>query len=150
MTAANTFDTATPYIASFALIRKDGLLAFVLRKNTKWMNGYYGLPSGKTEKDESFSAGAMREVLEEVGITVKPKDLTFAHIMHRSEDGDWVDVFFEVTDYEGEVYNAEPHMHEEVAWLDPNNLPDTVIPSLKYALEQIAAGKMYSEYGWTS
>ena len=47
------YDTATPYLASFVIIRKEGKIAFVLRTNTGWMNGYYGLPSGKVEKVES-------------------------------------------------------------------------------------------------
>lgn len=142
------FDTATPYIASYVIIRKEGKIAFVLRSNTGWMNNYYGLPSGKTEKDESFSSGAIREAKEEIGISVKPEHLRFAHVMHRNEGMDWVDVYFDVSEWEGTPYNAEPHMHSELAWLDPINLPKNVIPSVKFALEQIQAGKSYSEYGW--
>lgn len=142
------YDTATPRIASYLLIRKDGKLAFVLRSNTTWMNGYYGMPSGKIEAGECFSVGAAREGLEETGITVAPQNLRFAHVMHRMEGDDWVDVYFDVLDYEGEVYNAEPHVHSELAWLDSANLPENVIPSVKFALQQIDAGKMYSEYGW--
>lgn len=55
------YATATPYIASFVILRKAGKIAFVLREHTKWMNGYYGLPSGKVEKNEAFSAAAIRE-----------------------------------------------------------------------------------------
>jgi ADP-ribose pyrophosphatase YjhB (NUDIX family) len=113
------------------------------------MNNHYGLPSGKVEKNESFSAGAMREALEEVGITINPKDLEFTHVMHRFESMDWVDVYFTAKQWQGKVHNAEPHMHAELAWLDPKDLPDNVIPSVKFALEQIEAGKTYSEYGWS-
>ncbi len=143
-----TYDTATPRVASYLVVRKEGKIAFVLRSGTNWMNDYYGLPSGKVEKEESFSAGAQREGLEEVGITIARDKLHFIHTMHRMEGDDWVDVYFEVSDYEGDIYNAEPHMHSELAWLDPKNLPKNVIPSVRYAIEQIEAGNMYSEYGW--
>jgi 8-oxo-dGTP pyrophosphatase MutT (NUDIX family) len=142
------FGTATPFIASYVIVRKNGKIAFVLRGNTNWMNDHYGLPSGKTEKGESFSAGAIREALEEIGITVKPDDLRFVHVMHRNEGLEWVDVYFEALDWKGKAYNAEPHMHSKLSWLDPAKLPSNVIPSVKFALEQIELGNVYSEYGW--
>ena len=142
------FHTATPRIASYVIVRKANKIAFVLRANTSWMNDYYGLPSGKVEKNESFSAGAIREALEEIDVMVKLDDLRYVHVMHRHEGTDWVDVYFEVLKWQGTPNNAEPHMHSELAWLDPKNLPNNIIPSLKYALEQIQAGNAYSEYGW--
>jgi len=38
--------------------------------------------------------------------------------------------------------------YSELAWLDVNNLPENVIPSVKFVIENIAAGKQFSEYGW--
>ena len=143
-----SFDTAQPRIASYVIIRKDDKIAFVLRSNTTWMNHHYGLPSGKVEKNESYTAGAVREAKEEIGITVDPADLKFLLVVHRSEGDDWVDVFFETTKWTGEPYNAEPHMHSELAWLDPKNLPAKVIPSVAAALKNIEDGKQFSEYGW--
>ncbi len=43
------YNTAQPYAASYFLVKKVGMLAFVLRSNTTWMDGYFGLPSGKVE-----------------------------------------------------------------------------------------------------
>ncbi len=148
------YDTATPYIASYILLRKGDKVAFVLRSNTSWMNGYYGLPSGKVEKGEYYLAAAAREAKEEVGIDVKEADLRHALTVHRIEpadDGasDWVDVYFEADHFEGEPYNAEPDVHSELAWLSLNNLPANVIPSVKHALEAITAGKTYTEYNKT-
>jgi 8-oxo-dGTP diphosphatase len=61
----------------------------------------------------------------------------------------WVDVYFEAVSWRGEPFNAEPDIHSEFTWLDPENLPKNVIKSVRYALEQIAAGSQYAEYGWT-
>ena len=147
------YNTATPYIASYVILRKDQKIAFVLRANTGWMNGFYGLPSGKTEKNESFLECAIREAKEEIGVTLNLKDIVPVLTVHRKEPSDqgmtWVDVYFEARNWKGEVINAEPEVHSELAWLDPNNLPDNVVPCVKAALEEIKKGKTYSEYGWT-
>lgn len=142
------YDTATPYTASYVILKKDGKVAFVLRQNTNWMNGHYGLPSGKIEKGEAAVAAAVREVQEEVGVTIKSQDLILILTGDRHEEIDWVDFVFEARQWEGKPYNAEPHMHAELAWLDPHNLPKNVIPSVRFYLEQIQAGRNYAPYGW--
>ena len=143
------FDTAAPYVAAFVIVKKDNMIAFVLRKNCGWMNGYYGLPSGKVERNEPSSVGALREAKEEIGIDVDEADLRYLHTVHRrSEDSDWLDIYFEAMQWRGEVINAEPHMHSELAWLDPRNLPNNVIPAVACAIAEIEAGNLYSEYGW--
>lgn len=146
------YTTAQPYLAVFIVLRKKNKIAFVMRSTTAWMNGYFGLPSGKVEKNESFLAAAIREAQEEIGIGVKPKDLKYVHTVHRHEPSsfaqDWVDVYFEAIKWSGQPYNAEPSRHSELAWLDPLKLPKNVVPSVRFALNQIQAGKVYSEYGW--
>ena len=145
------YDTSRPYAAAYLVVRRDNKVAFVLRSNTNWMNGHYGLPSGKVEKQESFTGAAVREGAEEIGIEVKPGNLKFVHAMQRStqdENSEWVDMFFEPIDYKGEPYNAEPDIHGELVWLDPSDLPENVVPSVKYALQQIEQGHLYSEFGW--
>ena len=147
-----TEDAAQPHIASFMILRRGNKIAFVLRTHTTWMNGYYGLPSGKVKVNESFSAAAIREAQEEVGVKVDPKNLQFVHAAHRfshdSDHQDWIDVYFEAKTWEGEPYNAEPTIHGELAWLDLNNLPENIVPPVRAALEQIANGHAYSEFDW--
>lgn len=139
---------ATDYIAAYVILRKDDKIVFVLRENTSWMNGYYGLPSGKVDIGESFSTAAVREGLEEIGVKIEVTDIKFIHVMHRHDKNDWVDVYFEVDRWEGEPVNAEPHMHSKIEWLNPNNLPDNVIPPVRVALQAIERGEKYSEFAW--
>jgi 8-oxo-dGTP diphosphatase len=144
-----SYDTATPYLASFVLLRDGNKLAFVMRSNTDWMNGYYGLPAGKVEKGEQFTLAALREAKEEVGVDIELKHLKHLTTVYRhSEDSDWVDVYFEATEWKGEVVNAEPEKHSELAWLDIDTLPESVIPSQSAALQLIKDGSAYGEYGW--
>jgi 8-oxo-dGTP diphosphatase len=149
------YDTATPYTASFIIIRKDAKMAFLLRTGTGWMNGHYGLPSGKVEVGESMVNAALREAEEEIGIKIKKDDLRAVIVVDRAaaktdEVGAnaWVDAYFEAVVWEGEPYNAEPDKHGELVWLDPNNLPENVVPHISAAIKDIMADKTYSDYGY--
>ena len=143
--------TARPYAASFVILRRGDSVAFVLRKNTDWMDGHYGLPAGKLERNESFMVGALREAKEEVGVVIEEADLRHALTVHRKaddDDMDWIDMYFEASKWQGEPHNAEPDVHSELAWLDINNLPKNMVPPVRSALQQIANGQTYAEYGW--
>ncbi|HMH30971.1 MAG TPA: NUDIX domain-containing protein [Methylomirabilota bacterium] len=138
--------------ASVIVFRKDGKIAFLLRQNTTWMDGHYGLPGGKVEPGESFTQAAIREAKEEVGVELGPENLDQVFIGHAlGADGDvWVNAVFEAHDWQGELVNAEPNVHAELAWFEENNLDPKVIPIGKTYLEQIAAGNHYAEIGWDS
>jgi 8-oxo-dGTP diphosphatase len=144
----NPYETQTPYVSSYVIVRKEDQVAFLMRSNTAWMNGHYGLPSGKVESDESATAAACREAAEEIGITVKPEDLVFAHLMHRHEETNWIDIFFELRSYEGDAVNAEPDKHSELAWFDLQMLPEKVLEYIKIAVGHIENGVQFSEYKW--
>ena len=148
-------EVSRPYCACFVILRRGNKVAMVLRKNTSYMDGYYGLPAGKSEWFEPFSKGAVREAKEEAGIEIDTKDLQFIHIVHRHGEAeieqkfmDWVDVYFEAKSWSGEPFNAEDHKSESLDWLDLNNLPKNIVPHQLSALEHIAKGINYSEYGW--
>jgi ADP-ribose pyrophosphatase YjhB (NUDIX family) len=145
------YATATPFIACHVIVKQSSKLAFLLRNNTAWMNGFYTVPSGKVERGEAFLDATVREVKEEIGVEVRKEDLQLVHTMHRNgydDNTEWLDLYFEATKYGGTAINAEPESHSELIWLEPKNLPDNVVPCVRFALEQIEAGKAYSEYGW--
>jgi len=146
--------SARPFSAAFVIFRrKDGKVAFLLRENTSWMNDHYGLPAGKVDEGESISAAAIREAKEEVGVDIKPEHLKHVLTVYRtstngSKDDPWLDVLFEAMQWEGELFNAEPHVHGELAWFDPYDLPSNHTPFLPFFFEQIKSGNTYAEYGW--
>lgn len=149
------FGTQAPYIACFVVFKKDGKIAMVLRKNTNWMNGFWGLPSGKVENRESFIEGAIREAKEEVGATLQPEHLRHlitAHRYSKKRDGSgemhWVDVYFETEIWEGELYNAEPDMHADMQWFPIDSLPENTIPPHLATLQAAFKGETYFEWGF--
>ena len=147
------YDSARPYIACFTILRDGDKVAMVLRKNTGYMDGYYGLPAGKVEYGEPYTIGAVREAKEEAGVDISSDKIRFVHAVHRhgvegDEFMDWVDVYFEASEWTGEPYNAEVEKSERLDWIDMNNLPDNIVPPQLDALQHIARGTLYSEYGW--
>lgn len=142
-------EAAQPYTAAFMLIKRGDEILFVRRSQTDWMNGFYGLPSGKVEPGEGFFAAAIREAKEEVGVTVRPEHTIFklAYWLQNEEEPDmeWCNIVFQAEQWQGEPYNAEPHMHDEIAWFRMSELPDNVIPSVRSMLEAIERGDSYGE-----
>ncbi|WP_330230576.1 NUDIX domain-containing protein [Nocardia sp. NBC_00508] len=62
-------------------------MLFGQRQNTGFEDGSSHLPSGHLEADESVITALIREAEEEIGISINPDDVNFAHIMHNSSSG---------------------------------------------------------------
>jgi ADP-ribose pyrophosphatase YjhB (NUDIX family)/L-amino acid N-acyltransferase YncA len=63
-----------PTVAAGALVEEEGRVVLVRRKADP-RAGYWGLPAGYVEADESAEDAAIRETLEEVGLHVELDDL---------------------------------------------------------------------------
>ncbi len=124
----------------------EGKILGLYRTHTGYMDGYWTLPSGHVEKDELPLKGMVRETLEEVGISVDPNKLDFVQLMVRPEEtaGERVDIFFETTDWDGEVVNTEPEKHGKVEWVNEDSVE--WMPYQKQALSLIEKGIKYSEW----
>lgn len=121
---------------------------FGRRANTGYEDGAYHLPSGHLEADESVVAALVREATEEIGVTIDPAAVDFAHIMHNASSGGRAAFFFLVEQWEGEPLNMEPDKCDDLAWFDLEALPDRMIPYCREALHHIAARRPFSLYGW--
>jgi mutator protein MutT len=139
-------------LASLLILEKEGQILLQRRFNTGFADGLYTCPSGKVEDSETFTQALIRETLEEVGIKILPKNIKSVHISHRiksDKSAIWIDHFFLCQKWSGKINIKEPHKCDDLSWFDINNLPDNIIPFVKYALEQVFIHKThYSEYGW--
>jgi len=133
------------------LILRDnqGQVLLGQRQNTGWADGQLGLPSGHLEDGESATAGTAREAEEEVGVLVKTDNLRLAHLMHHRTTAGRVALFFEATDWSGEITNTEPDKCAGWSFVDPATPPAGLVPYIAQALRHIAAGEIYSEGGWS-
>lgn len=127
----------------------EGRILFGQRQNTGWADGQLGLPSGHLEDRESATTGAAREAEEEIGVLVKPDTLRLVHVMHHRTNSGRVGLFFEVSDWTGEILNREPDKCAGWLFIDPASPPAEIVPYIATALRNISAGEVYSEGGWS-
>lgn len=113
------------------------------------MDGWYGLPAGHLDGNETAREGGAREFREEIGIDVNPEDLRVVHVMHRKSDQDErIDFFMTTGKYEGTIENKEPDKCDDLQWFSLNELPENTIDYVRAAIEAYRKGETYSEYGW--
>ncbi len=133
-----------------AMLEQDGKLLLLLRKNSRFFSGYYGLVGGKIEEKESIADALIREMYEEVGITVSKQNLNFAHCLSfvGDEGTEVVALVFKVAEWQGCAINCEPDKVAALTWFEMNQLPQNIIPRHRHIIEMVQGGILYSEKGW--
>jgi ADP-ribose pyrophosphatase YjhB (NUDIX family) len=132
----------------YMLFVKDGKILLLRRCNTGYEDGNYGLVAGHLDAHESLTRAAIREAKEESGIDIAPGDLEIKTTMHRRQDDERVDFFFEVKKWTGEPINTEPEKCDDLSWFPLDDLPANTIPYIRQAIECYRKGIIYSEFGW--
>lgn len=134
--------------ASKALIIKDGkMLAIKISDgNEEW----YIMPGGGQNSEELLPEAACREVAEEIGIQVIPKDLVFVVEGVRGEKFHRVDLVF-LCEYVGEIENAILQGDTNQVgydWLEISTLNHAPLyPSkLRRQIMNLYEGKKYNVY----
>lgn len=112
-------EAALTRVSAAVIVRKDGteyLLA--QRPPGKAYAGYWEFPGGKVEAGESFAEALVRELQEELGMTVTA--MTPWITRHFVYPHARVEIrFFRVTAWTGELH---PHEHTDTTWLETRGL----------------------------
>ncbi|MBX2866971.1 NUDIX domain-containing protein [Candidatus Kaiserbacteria bacterium] len=139
-----------PYVgASYLFLIEEGKILLQRRCQTGFKDGEYGVPAGHLDGGETAKQGCAREIQEEIGITLDPKDLEVVHVMHRKARKDErIDFFMTTRSYAGAVTNCEPHKCDDLSWFPLDELPDNTIDYVRQAIESYKDGIHYSEFGW--
>ncbi len=119
------------------------------RANTGYMDGLWDFAgSGHVDADETAMQALIRECKEEIGITVAPKNLRFAHLAHRvGQNGarTYYDIYFIVDLFSGQPSIKEADKCADLQWFDINSLPEDMIELRKEALALCLNSVLYSE-----
>ncbi len=132
----------------YLVLRDEHGILLSLRKNTGYFDHFYGFVAGHVEENESAMHAVIRETREEIGIEITPECLTLKSMMHRKTDRNNVDLFFECSQWKGEIDNKEPAKCERIEFFDLNSLPENTIPYIRNALKNIVSNNLYFEEGW--
>lgn len=138
--------------AVYILLEKDGKYCTLRRKNTGYADGLLTPPAGHVEENESIEEAVCRETMEEAGVVVLRENLELIHVSDcapgDNPGGGYLNFYFKVRSYDGEIVNNEPEKASEIVWVNPDNLPLDLIDHIAAALTAIGAGKSYSSFGW--
>jgi 8-oxo-dGTP diphosphatase len=113
-------------VAALALIDEDGRVLLTQRPEGKPMAGLWEFPGGKIEPGETPEAALIREIREELGITLRVPciaPLTFAS--HAYETFHLLMPLFVCRRWEGEI---EPLENQTIAWVRAAKLRDYPMP----------------------
>lgn len=132
-------------IAAYLILIKEERVLLLRRFNTGWQDGNYSLPAGHLEPRETIGECLSREIEEEIGLKLKQESIELVHIMHRMYSG-YIDFFF-VSHYQGiDPLNKEPEKCDEFKWVSIIELPENIVPSVRFAIENYAKGITFSEF----
>jgi 8-oxo-dGTP diphosphatase len=118
-------------LAVFVVIRNAaGEILLQQRANTGYLDGYWDLPSGHVEHGESLLDAAVRELAEEVGVTVAKDTLKLINIdqyFMGKTDHDYVNFTFAASGWQGEPRICEPEKCSTIGWFALGALPEKCV-----------------------
>lgn len=113
-------------VAAAALIDVDGRVLVCKRPKGKQLEGMWEFPGGKVEAGETLEDCLIRELHEELGITVVKNCLApFVFATHAYDSFHLIMPLFLLRRWEGLVQARE---HEALAWVKPARLSDYPMP----------------------
>lgn len=114
-------------VVAAALIDADGRVLLAERPAGKSMAGLWEFPGGKVEAGERPEASLIRELREELGITVKEECLApFAFASHAYEKFHLLMPLYLCRRWEGIV---QPQEGQRIVWVRPKEMANYPVPA---------------------
>lgn len=142
-------DVVQAILAADVLLMKEGKILLNRRAGNVFAAGFYDIPGGHVEEGETVLDAAVREMKEELGVTIDPRDLTLIHVIERpvGEDGKRrVNFEFECRKWKGQPKNMEPEKSAELRWVTPDNLPPKTTPYSIQVIQGHQRGDLFSVF----
>jgi len=139
--------------AAYVALLRDGLVLLQQRKDTGYMDGHWSFSAaGHLERGESAHAAAVREALEELGVSVDEADLDPICTVHRRQNerdgGQRVDFFFATRTWTGEPTVRDLDHIGGIRWAHLTALPEPLVPVDAIVLEMLRTGERTSIVHW--
>lgn len=134
------------FCAVFLILEHNNKILFIRRANTGYHDGRYALPAGHLEAHEGPKQALIREAKEEIGIDITMKNLTEPYTQYRHcPDREYIDFFFVVDTWSGEITNNEPEKCDQITWFPKDTLPENLPLYTKQAITALYQQIHYQE-----
>ena len=139
-----------PRLVSCALIIDEGLILLEKRapRGIQGLDDHWDLPGGKVEAGETVVSAAVREIKEELDITVRPvsicgEPLPSTWIYPDRGPRHWCLVGVVCA-----LDSGEPRTHERLKWFPVKQLPETIVEADRNLIQQyiLASGGKSVQY----
>lgn len=128
-----------PRLGCGAAILRDGRILLVQRRREPEAD-HWGLPGGKVDWLEPVASAAAREIAEELGLVIRPRDLLCVVDQIDARRGEhWVAPVYLVEDAEGEPVLREPAALAGHGWFPLDALPSPLTAATRAAVAALAA-----------
>lgn len=139
--------------AVYGVLRDGDRVLLLRRAGSGYHDGELSLPAGHLDGGEDALAGLVRELREELAISVDRDACRLALVMHRPPeapgDYEYLDLFFAVSRWAGVPAIGEPDKCSELVWADSTAVPAETIGYVRAALDAIADGETpLLTHGW--
>jgi len=115
-------------VAAAALIDSSGRVLITQRPQHKALGGLWEFPGGKVETGEALEAALVRELKEELDLTVASEDLEpFAFASHAYPEFNLLMPLFFIRRWTGDL-RLDPNAAQAIAWAEPKALRDYAMP----------------------
>jgi 8-oxo-dGTP pyrophosphatase MutT (NUDIX family) len=137
-------------VAAHLFLIEDGRILLLRRAGRGYADGRLGLPAAHVDRGRALTESVVREIAEELGITLAADDLRPSGTMFRWAGEPRVDIFFAAQSWQGTPEIREPWKCSELVWADPDALPGDTLDFVATAWADAREGRMLREYGFAS
>jgi 8-oxo-dGTP diphosphatase len=139
--------------AVYGVLREGDRVLLMRRAGSGYHDGELSLPAGHLDGGEDAPGGLVRELHEELAVSVDRNACRLALVMHRSPetpgDREYLDLFFTVSEWTGMPAIGEPDKCSELVWANSAALPTDTIGYIRAALDAVGPGApSLLSYGW--
>jgi 8-oxo-dGTP diphosphatase len=141
------------FIITPHLIVKNDNRILLLRRHidSHIFSGYWHLPTGYVEPNETPASAIVRESEEELGITatVHLETVIVSEVPdYRNPKEIYRDVcfFFSAVKYRGTIENKETRFHSDLDWFDLHSLPNPIVPVVQFGLQCVERKILYEHF----
>jgi 8-oxo-dGTP diphosphatase len=107
-------------VATAVLVNSNRVLLCHRHPNRGWYPNVWDIPGGHIEDDETPAEAVVRELREELDVTIRLNSTTPFRIYDPAPDltlHAWV-----ITEWSGDITNLAPDEHDEIRWFDHDEL----------------------------